>query len=115
MTPKEAVDLPLPWPVFTISRGRSLLDLFLSRLSLGSRVSLMPPFSSRRDLRDHRRAGPPGAGTEPPSPQPPRPPSRAERILPPCRPRTTPPRGSADARPPLSGRVLSSHVHRSGG
>ena len=47
ITPKEAVDLPLPWPVLTISRGLSLFDLLLSRCSLGSLVSLTPPFSSR--------------------------------------------------------------------
>src|SRR5215210_6998448 len=73
MTPKEAVDLPLPWPVLTMRRGLSLFDLLLSRCSLGSlvsRVSLTPPFSSRRARPATRPAVPRVAGTVPPSPWP---------------------------------------------
>src|SRR5918992_640423 len=118
MTPKEAVDLPLPWPVLTISRGLSLFDLFLSRCSLGSlasRVSLTLPFSSRSAPRANQPAVPPGAGTAHPSPLPARPPSRAGRSLPRCPQRMKWPRGSVVARRPPAGRVPQSPSHRSAG
>src|ERR671920_1003122 len=114
MTPKEAVDLPLPWPVLTMRRGLSLFDLLLSRCSLGSlvsRVSLTPPFSSRQARPATRPAVPRVASTAPPSPLPALPPSRAGGTLLRCRPRTRPlraiavsPLPSADQAPPSPSR-----------
>src|SRR3954453_7751852 len=100
--PNDAVDLPLPYPVLTMRSGRSLLDLFLSRRSRGSRTSLTPPASSRQDSPTTPPAAPPTLDTAPPSPPPPRPPPPAPPPPPPAarsRPYPSPVSPTNDAAP----------------